>query len=188
MRARTFYAEIIDISKGHLHFTTLPLPRPFLLVSLSLSVGDPAVHLRGFPFPLSRPGFLALQLERLAASSPATKTTSSTTKPARSYGFTLGKLRETPAFQGSYPRRPSHIRFPRRGSLLSFLPSQVVFFRLQFPPSPLRSRFPPFFVRFSLSRSPDVNCWEQSERNSRISISERRPTCLPRREGSDEMR
>lgn len=57
---RTLYAEIIGISRV-----------PFAPPSCPPSRADPpVVHRCGFPFPpLSRPGFLALQPERLATSS-----------------------------------------------------------------------------------------------------------------------
>lgn len=89
---RTLYAEIIGISR----VPCLPLLAP------RTDLGCPSAW---FPIsPFSRPGFLALQLERLATSSSLRRRRRrSSTRPARSYGFTLGKLWETPAFQGSYP-------------------------------------------------------------------------------------
>lgn len=64
---RILYAEIIGISRED-PFSLPLLQTPHILV-------DPTVHRRGFPFSLSRPGFLALQLERLAASSETTTKT-----------------------------------------------------------------------------------------------------------------
>jgi len=58
------------------------------------------------------------------------------------------------------------------GFLCPFHP-RVVFFR-----PPFASSFPPFFLCSILSLLLDVNCWEQSLRNSSISAG-RRLTCLP---------
>jgi len=127
-------------------------------------------------FPISRRGFLALQLERLAASSEAKTTTTTTTKTS---------LVETSTFLRLYPREiTGNPGFPRKLSSMALahpFPSpsplpvsrflcpfhpRVVFFRPA--PSRLLSHPPSSFD--SAAFPLDVNCREQLLRNSGISI------------------